>query len=316
MTHKHIQLLIIALAGCFGIQAQTIEPVPFGNMDNWVTRVIKESPLLGGHTQYVYAIAPSDTVEGSIAYVPKESPWGTSNVMANVMGVIKTSTTVFPEKRGDGYCARMETKLVTCKVLGMFNIKVLASGTIFLGSMDEPIRNTNNPQSKLVSGIPFTKRPTAVMFDYKASPAQKMIKASGFSKIENLEGRDSAEVCIYLQKRWEDADGNIHAKRVGTGYHKFGEASNGWVNEFKTPILYGDIRKHPDYKPYMSLVPENDPRYARNKKGDIVPILEEGWGDANEQPTHIILRMSAGDKGAYIGSPDSKFWVDNVKFVY
>lgn len=313
---KYILLLVVVLGGYATLHAQTVEPIPFGDMDNWLTREIKESPLLGGRTQYVYAVAPSDTVKGSVAYVPKESPWGSSNVLANVMGVIKTSTTVFPEKRGDGYCARMETKLVSCKVLGMFNIKVLASGTIFLGEMDEPIRNTNNPQSKMISGIPFTKRPTALMFDYKASPAEKMIKATGFSKIQTLDGRDSAEVCVYLQKRWEEADGSVHAKRIATAYHKFGEASNGWVDEFKVPFLYGDITKHPAYKPYMCLVPENDPKYTRNSKGDIVPIQEEAWGDAEEQPTHIILRISAGDKGAYIGSPDSKLWVDNVKFVY
>lgn len=314
--YKYALWMTVVLSATVQLSAQKIEPIPFGDMDNWLVRKIKESALLGGNTQYVYAVAPSDTVKGNEAYVPKESPWGSSNVMANVMGVIKTSTTVFPEKRGNGYCARMETKLVSCKVLGMFNIKVLASGTIFLGQMDEPIRNTNNPQSKMISGIPFTKRPTALMLDYKASPAEKMIKATGFSKIQNLDGRDSAEVCVYLQKRWEDEQGNIHAKRIATAYYKFGQASNGWVNEFKIPFLYGDITQHPDYKPYMCLVPENDPKYTRNSKGEMVPIHEEAWGDAQDEPTHIILRISAGDKGAYIGSPDSKLWVDNVKFVY
>lgn len=33
------------------------------------------------------------------------SPWATSNVMARVAGITKTNTSVFPEKRGDGYCA-------------------------------------------------------------------------------------------------------------------------------------------------------------------------------------------------------------------
>ena len=60
----------------------------------------------------------------------------------------------------------------------------------------------------------------------------------------------------------------------------------------------------------------DDPRYTRNSKGKIVPIQELGWGKADEEVTHVMLRFSANDQGAYIGSVGSKFWVDNVAFVY
>ena len=47
------------------------------------------------------------------------SPWATSNVMARVACITKTNTSVFPEKRGDGYCARMDTRMESVKVLGI-----------------------------------------------------------------------------------------------------------------------------------------------------------------------------------------------------
>lgn len=48
----------------------------------------------------------------------------------------------------------------------------------------------------------------------------------------------------------------------------------------------------------------------------IVPIQEIGWASPDTTPTHIILRFSSGHGGAYIGAPDAKFWIDNVKLVY
>ena len=32
-------------------------------------------------------------------------------LMAKVAGITKTNTSVFPEKRGDGYCARLDTQM-------------------------------------------------------------------------------------------------------------------------------------------------------------------------------------------------------------
>ena len=90
---------------------------------------------------------------------------------------------------------------------------VVAPGSIFLGGMDEPIKNTSNPQSKLDQGIPFTKKPKALQFDYKLHMEPQMVKATGFGKAVNVPGRDKAEVCLYLLHQWEDEDGNIYARR-------------------------------------------------------------------------------------------------------
>lgn len=62
--------------------------------------------------------------------------------MARVAGITKTNTSVFPEKRGDGFCARMDTRMESVKVFGIVDITVLAAGSIFLGNVHEPIKGT------------------------------------------------------------------------------------------------------------------------------------------------------------------------------
>lgn len=61
----------------------------------------------------------------------------------------------------------MKTIIENCKVIGMVNLKVLVSGSIFLGKVHEPIRSTNDPYSKMDMGIPFTKRPKSLIFVIK-----------------------------------------------------------------------------------------------------------------------------------------------------
>ena len=80
---------------------------------------------------------------------------------------------------------------------------------MFLGEVHEPIKGTKNPQKMLNSGIPFTKKPIAIQFDYKVkmSDREKRIRATGFSRITDVEGKDFPEVNLFLQKRWEDEKG-------------------------------------------------------------------------------------------------------------
>ena len=132
--------------------------LPYSNMNNWVTREIKESGIIGGKTRTLYEIGQSDTVVGEIPRDPKDSPWETSSVYAKVSGISKVSSTVFPEKRGDGFCARMETRLEEVVVLGIINIKVLATGTIFTGTIMEPIKACKEPTQKLIQGVECTER--------------------------------------------------------------------------------------------------------------------------------------------------------------
>lgn len=326
-TKKTIRwgLLVCLLLRCTVLAAQEpleaqhrYEMLPFGDMNQWVDRQIKESAIIGGATKHVYAIAPTTTITDNSAYKNMGgSPWGTSNVMARVAGITKTNTSLFPEKRGDGFCCRMDTRMESVKVLGLVNITVLAAGSMFLGEMNEPITGTKNPQKNINSGIPFTKKPVAIQFDYKVkmSDREKRIRATGFSRITDVEGKDYPAVILLLQKRWEDEKGNIFSKRVGTMVVRYDTTSSDWINNATYPIMYGDISGDPAYKAHMMRL-QVEERYAKNSKGEYVPIKEVAWGTADDTPTHMILQFTSSHGGAYIGSPGNSFWIDNVKLVY
>lgn len=308
--------LIFLSATANAIAQEKIESVRFGDMNQWMERTVKESFVIGGNTKTLYEIAPKFALEENEPYIPKESNWATSTVYARVSGVNKASVTVFPEDRDDGKCARLETVMESVKVLGMINISVLATGTIFLGEVVEPVRDTKNPQAKLMTGIPFTRRPKALMFDYKVDPKGNRIIATGFSRQKNLPGKNATEAVIILQQRWEDAEGNIFAKRIGTAWHRFDKKQDVWQNNYRMDVRYGDITKRADFKPFEDLVVGENQWYCKNSKGEVKPINEIGWTDENAVPTHIILRFTSGYGGAYVGSIGSKFWIDNVRLVY
>lgn len=292
------------------------ELLPYGNMNTWMVRSVKESWPIGGNTRYFHEIAKGDTLHNE-PYKNTDSPWALSSVLAKVSGITKASVTVFPEKRGNGYAARLETRIEKVKVLGVININVLASGTIFLGEMVEPITGTDNPMSKLNAGIPFTKRPKALQYDYKVITGGKSIRSTGFSGQKQLDIEDQAEVSLFLQHRWEDKDGNIYAKRVATAWENYSKNQPEWQNAHQVEIHYGDITSDKSfYKDVMKLHSGENAYYARNSKGEMKPIQEEGWAINGEAVTHLILQFSSSNGGAYIGSTDSRLWVDNVGFVY
>jgi len=314
-----ILAFITIIAGCQEAvtHAQEAVPLAYGDMNQWVVREIKESAVIGGSTKFLYELGPVDTIVGNTAYSNRGgSPWANSNVLAKVGGVVKTNASVFPESRGKGQCARMETRLESVKVLGLIDIEVIAAGSVFLGKIHEPIKGTKNPQSMLESGISFTKRPKAIRFDYKVkmAPEKQRVRSTGFSRKTTVEGADEATAVLFLQKRWEDKDGNVYAKRIGTMVQRYTKSSGGWVNEATYPVLYGDITAHPEYKSYMKIQVEE--RYTTNSKGKSVPIQETGWEGEHETPTHIILQFSSSHGGAYIGSPGNTFWIDNVALIY
>ena len=296
---------------------EVVEPIAYGNMDNWIVREIHESGIIGGQTKLLYELGPSDTIVGNIAFKNMGgSPWATSNVMAKVAGIVKTNTSVFAEKRGDGMCARMETRYESVKVFGIVDIEVIAAGSIFLGTIHEPIKSTKNPQAMLQSGIPFTKKPKAIRFDYKvkAAPEKDRVRSTGFSRKSKVPGQDSLAVILLLQKRWEDKLGNVYSKRVGTMVQRYTESTADWVNAATYPVLYGNITSHPDYQSYMRIQVEE--RYTSNSKGEKVPIQEIGWAEPDDQPTHMVLQFTSSHGGAYIGSPGNTFWIDNVELIY
>lgn len=292
------------------------EMLPFGDMNSWMTRAVEESFIIGGDTKYLYEIAPERQIASQDGYKNMGgSPWANSNVLAKVSGVTKTSSSVFPDQGTEGKSARLETRIEKVKVFGVINISVLAAGAVFLGEMCEPIRSTSNPQGILNSGIPFTKRPKAVRFDYKVqlSGEPNRVKITGFGPKREVEGVDMPTMVLLLQKRWEDADGTLHARRVGTAVVNYTESCD-WQKDATYEVIYGDPKSSLSYIPEMKVGHEQ--RYAMNSKGENVELLEEGYTLPDETPTHAILHFASSHGGAYIGSPGTQMWVDNVRFVY
>lgn len=315
---KNIFWLIFAVTCSVAVQAQEEKEVmlKYGNMDSWIVREIEESFLIGGETKILHEIGPHKVIKGDIPYRKNsQSPWATSNVMAKV-GVTKCSVSVYPEVRGNGKCARLETRMETVKVLGLVDITVLATGSIYLGGVDEPIKSVKNPLSKIANGIPFTGKPRALRFDYKAdlTDAVNRQRVPGFGKITEVAGKDYPEVYMILQKRWEDESGNIYAERVATLLHRFNETPD-WVEDFTLELEYGDISSNPNLDKLEKLSTD-EPYYDWNSVGEMKPVIEVGWAEADEAPTHVVLRFSSSCGGAFVGSAGNKLWIDNVRVVY
>lgn len=321
-NHHIIIFILLFLSACLPLRGQstlTQEINEQGKFENWIVREIKESGLIGGETKYIYNINTGDTIKGNIPYkAPEGTVFIPTNIMANIIGIVKTSNQVFPEKRGDGYCARLEVLEEAVKVIGMINIKVVAQGSVISGELYEPIRDTKSPYSKLNYGIPFTERPAGIKYDYKADVGHERIRATALTPRKALGEPDYSDIVVFLQKRWEDEEGNILAKRVGTAYRRIREDVPEWINGEFLPIKYGDITSDPEYKEYMGLRGKGAEieNFAMNSEGKSVTINEIGWADADETPTHIILWFSASDGKAFYGGVGNKLWIDNVEIVY
>lgn len=306
-----VLLMICSLPGI----ALRLEPIKYGNMESWYTRDISESAVLGGKTKRLYEIAPAGHTTGNKPYRNLgSSPWATSNVYAKVMGIVKASNAVEPAVVNGSKMAKVQAKMEEVKALGI-NMDVMVAGTIFLGELVEPVSSTKAPFAKMSMGMPYTKRPQALVFDYKVDmPAvNTRVKATGLSAKKTLQGRDQAEVYVLLQKRWEDAAGNIHAQRVGTGRERYSK-SIPFTRGHELKIHYGDITGKPFYKPYMGLLNGAKAYYARNSKGKLVPVQEEGWAPENTVPTHALVMASSSCGEPYVGTEGITLYIDNVAF--
>lgn len=304
----------------FAMSAQAEERMlPFGDFEQVVVREIKESGIIGGKTKHIYVVAEGDSIFENSAYdYPSNTIWANSNVWARVMGIHKASCSVYPESRENGQCLRLDTKTEEVKVLGMINVQVLVSGTVYLGEAIEPITSADDPYRNINMGIPFTEKPSALILDYKCliSDCDHVMKYSGIGCGKKIHGvHDEGEFIVYLQRRWEDENGNLYAERIGTLRHRLDHDITDWQNDARFEIRYGNIEGTDYYQPYMALM-EDGPFMARNSEGKMKTVHETGWGDASDEPTHIILMLTAGNQGAFIGTVGNTVWVDNVRFEY
>lgn len=313
---KFTAALILLALGAGSAGALRLEPIKYGNFSSWVTRHITESKVIGGKGKTLYEIGPTQTINGNRAYRNAGgSPWATSNVYAKVSGVVKGSCAVTPANINGNQMCKMTAIMEHVKVLGLINMDVMVAGSIFLGQINEPISSTKGPFAKMEMGMPYTKRPVALVYDYmvKMPNVNTRVRSSGIGSKKTLKGRDNAEVYVLLQKRWEDAKGNIYAHRVGTGRERFNHSTS-LVKGHQLKIHYGDITKKPFYKSYMGLLDGSKAYYARNSKGKLVPVHEIGWADADETPTHVLMMASSSCGEPFVGTEGLSLYVDNFAF--
>ena len=280
-----ITLLFLALS----VSAQERVEV-LSDFENWNTKQIKESALIGGKTKTLYKLGGT---------------WDCSNAHAKAMGVDKVSVSVRPEKRGEGTCCRMESTLETVSAVGI-NFKALATGTIYTGKMVDVVgmKHSSNPNSAIDMGIPFTGRPSALILDYKAFiQNQAAVYAQAKTRVKTVEGRDVGQITLILQHRWEE-NGHVYAYRVGTVQKDINETTD-WKNDFRLPVMYGQ----------SSVALITNGHQTHNSKGDMVCIEEVDYR-ADVQPTHIIVMISAGSMPPFTGCPGNTMWVDNIRLAY
>ena len=127
---------------------------------------------------------------------------------------------------------------------------------------------------------------------------------------------DYAEITFILQRRWEDADGNIHAERVATAIRRISEDIPEWIDGYELELDYGDITGKPYYEEYMGLKTDPETAYhAINSKGKNVIIQEDGWAEPGTEPTHMMLHVISSCGKAFYGGVGNTVWIDNVKIV-
>ena len=311
------------MSALVNLRAQTAETVAlineYGKFDNWSRREVKESAMIGGHVKHLYEFYGNQetVVTGKTPFTaPSDYLWRTNNVLAIVAGIVKTNNTVFPEQRGNGWCARIETHIEEVKALGIINMDVTCQGALMVGVLPEPITTTKDPMAKVLYGVPFNGRPRAIRMDIKADVGHEVIRGTGFSRLKPMGYPDSAEITIMLQKRWEDENGNIHALRVGTAIRRISEDIPEWINGYEFEIGYGDISGEPYYEEYMGMKTDPEIAYhAINSRGENVIIQEDGWADPDTEPTHLILHVISSCGKAFYGGVGNTVWIDNVEVV-
>lgn len=309
--------LFLLFAGVLPLVVQRYEAIPFGDFEHWTVRHIKESAILGGATTTLYVVGPDEVFDGNRAYDYAKTPWASSNAYARVSGITKTSLSVEPDEGPDGRCAKLTTVLTSCKAAGVVDINALATGSLYWGKLFEPITGTRNPFANMDWGIPFTKRPRALVLDYRAElPASGMLTRASSFRVTQFPGKDPCQVTLILQHRWEDEQGNVHAERVGTAFYRISRSTPGWVKGHRIPIWYGDASQMPGYQSYMGLIQGKRALWTVNSKGKRVPILEEKWAVADAPVTHAVLQLSSGSSEEFTGEPGNTLWVDNLRLEY
>lgn len=69
MNLKHFVAMFLALSTLSVGAQERVVPIKYGDMEQWVTRRIEESGIIGGKTKLLYELGPTKEINGNIAYV-------------------------------------------------------------------------------------------------------------------------------------------------------------------------------------------------------------------------------------------------------
>lgn len=308
-------LLAIAVSvpvTAFGQDNIRKEPIPFGDFERWTTRIVKESAIFGGDSIKMYEIDIDTVIRGNKAFKPVASPWSTSNAYAEIMGVVKTSYSVQPSKGHDGLCAELKTRIMSFSIMNAGEFNVLIPGTIYLGEMIEPIKGMKDPWSNTDAGIPFSKKPDCLIFDYKSEiPNKGIITECDGGRISTQQGYDKARILVILQSRKEEK-GKITALRVATAEMLIDKTTD-WEKDVMLPLTYGKLQNTDNLCELGRL---NSIFHAKNSRGKIVPVTETGWAPEGTAPTHLIVYISSGSSEVFTGEVGCTLWIDNISLGY
>ncbi len=286
-------LVILFFVALYAQAQERIEMIPYGDFESWTEKQIKESALIGGQTKTLYKIGGS---------------WSSSNAHARALGVDKVSVSVTPERRGEGYCCRMESTLESVKAIGI-DFKALATGSIYTGKLQDVVglKQSSDPNSAIDMGVPFTGRPSALILDYKALIQDRTaVYAPAKTKVKEVAGHDKGHITLILQHRWEE-NGHVYAYRVGTAVQTIDRTTE-WRNDFRVPVVYGQAG---------AVLKElsNNRHKTHNSEGKMVCIEEVGFRE-DMAPTHLIVQISAGSMPPFTGCPGNVVWCDNIRLAY
>ncbi|MBQ7631181.1 MAG: PCMD domain-containing protein [Paludibacteraceae bacterium] len=290
--------IIIAFVALSVNAQERVELLPFGDFEHWSEQQLKESALIGGQTKTLYKIG---------------GPWSSSNAHARAFGVDKISVSVTPEKRGDGYCCKMQSTLENVSAVGI-DFKALATGSIYTGTLLDVVglKQSSDPNSAIDMGVPFADRPTALVLDYKALIQDAAaVYAPAKTKVKEVSGHDKGQITLILQHRWEE-NGHVYAYRVGTATEYISQSTTDWVNGHRVEVCYG-APKADCQQPWHEL--SNTRHKTHNSQGKMVCIEEVDFRD-DVEPTHLIIQISAGSMPPFTGCPGNTVWCDNIALVY
>ena len=227
--------------------------------------------------------------------------WGTGNTGAAVANTTLTNkvTDTRPGSTGQ-YAAQLESKLA-----GIAGIGKLAAGNLFIGQYV----GTRGTNGIVGFGRPFTRRPVALRGWAKYN----------CGKITDVGTTQPTGVTIAKG----DPDNGIIYVALGTWTpEEYGvcekETDNKMLGTAEVPICVDTRDKNTFFNPKSAaVIAYGELVFDKSVSEWQQFTIKLAYNATNRVPTHIVLVCSASRYGDYyIGSLDSKMWVDDFELVY